>query len=143
MNSTGNALLYLKRAALTATFCLCAASAQVAVPQTAATSPPEIPGDAVRGEQLFTTAYRCYACHGYDAQTGERRLQPMRFTQQAFIRFVRNSPLPRMPAYAAVPEQDLADIFAYIRSIPIDAPKIEQTPLLRELRNRKLAAFEQ
>lgn len=94
-------------------------------------------GDAARGKPLFADTYNCYACHGFDAQTGERRLLPMNYPQEAFILFVQNSPLPQMPAFPDVPAQDLADIYAYIRSIPVDAPTIADVPLLNAIRDRK------
>jgi mono/diheme cytochrome c family protein len=99
-------------------------------------------GNAERGKPLFADTYNCYACHGFDAQTGERRLLPMSYTQDGFITFVQSSPLPNMPAYPDVPAQDLADIYAYIRSIPVDAPSIDELPLLRDLRARKKAMSE-
>jgi mono/diheme cytochrome c family protein len=99
-------------------------------------------GDAARGAGLFTTRFKCYACHGYDAQTGERRLQPMRYTQDAFIAFVQHSPLPQMPAYPDAGTGDLADIYAYILSLPIDAPDVANVPLLKEILDAKLAAME-
>lgn len=103
---------------------------------------PSLVGDAARGEPLYADTYNCYACHGFDAQTGERRLLPMNYTQEAFITFVQNSPLPNMPPYPDVPPQDLADIYAYIRSIPVDAPDLNSVPLLRDIRERKTAALE-
>jgi hypothetical protein len=66
---------------------------------------------------------------------------PLNYTQEGFITFVQSSPLPQMPAFPDVPEQDLADIYAYIRSIPVDAPAVEQVPLLQELLERKLEAL--
>jgi mono/diheme cytochrome c family protein len=99
-------------------------------------------GDAQRGGRLFTDTYNCYACHGFDAQTGQRRLKPMNYTQERFISFVRNSPLPQMPAFADVPARDLADIYAYILSIPVDAPEVSETPLLENILQRKLGAFD-
>ncbi|MBN1236945.1 MAG: c-type cytochrome [Gammaproteobacteria bacterium] len=108
-----------------------------------AQEPADLVGDADRGEAAYTHEYKCYACHGYDAQTGERRLLPMRYTQEGFITFVQNSPLPQMPAYPDVPAQALADIYAYIRTIPLDAPDVESVPLLKELRDAKAAEFEQ
>jgi mono/diheme cytochrome c family protein len=98
-------------------------------------------GDADRGRVLFTTTYKCYACHGYDAQTGERRLLPMNYTQEAFTTFVRRSPLPQMPAYPDMSSQALADVYAYIRSIPEDAPDVQDLPLLRGIRERKIDAL--
>lgn len=100
-------------------------------------------GDAARGAPLFADTYNCYACHGFDAQTGERRLLPMRYTQEGFITFVQRSPLPQMPAFPDVPAQDLADIYAYIRSLPEGAPSLDTLPLLKGIYERQLAALEE
>ena len=99
-----------------------------------------VTGDTTRGKQLFSDTFNCYACHGFDAQSGERRLVPMRFPQVGFITFVQNSPLPQMPAFPDASAQDLADIYAYIRTIPVDAPALADVPLLRDLLERKNAA---
>ena len=98
-------------------------------------------GNAQRGAKLFSDTYNCYACHGFDAQTGQRRLVPMKYTQEGFIAFVNRSPLPQMPAFADVPAQDLADIYAYIRSIPEDAPKVSDVPLLNDILQREMKAL--
>jgi mono/diheme cytochrome c family protein len=98
-------------------------------------------GDANRGRALFTTTYKCYACHGYDAQTGERRLLPMNYTQEGFTTFVQRSPLPQMPAYPDMSAQALADVYAYIKSMPIDAPDVEDVPLLRDVLDLKVDAL--
>jgi hypothetical protein len=42
-----------------------------------------------------------------------------------------------MPAYPDAPAQALADIYAYIRTIPVDAPALGEVPLLREILERK------
>ena len=102
----------------------------------------ETTGNAQRGETLFTTTYKCYACHGYDAQTGQRRLKPMNYTQAGFTTFVQNSPLPLMPAYPDVGGSDLADIYAYVLSIPVDAPEVTDIPLLRSILEDKLRAID-
>lgn len=93
----------------------------------------ETTGNAEHGKTLFTSTYKCYACHGFDAQTGQRRLRPMNYTQQGFTTFVQNSPLPQMPAFPDVADSDLADIYAYILTIPIDAPAVEDIPLLESI----------
>jgi mono/diheme cytochrome c family protein len=93
------------------------------------------------GEALFTTTYKCYACHGFDAQTGQRRLVPMRYTKEGFIMFVQNSPLPQMPAFADVPDGDLAAIYDYILTIPVDAPEVDDVPLLRDIAERQAEAL--
>ena len=94
-------------------------------------------GDAARGEPLFADTFNCYACHGFDAQSGERRLVPLNYTQEGFITFVQNSPLPNMPAFPDASPQQLADIYAYIRTIPADAPPLNELPLLREILERR------
>jgi mono/diheme cytochrome c family protein len=104
-------------------------------------APPSIAGDAQRGAPLFSDKYNCYACHGFDAQSGERRLVPMNYTQDGFITFVQNSPLPQMPRYPDASAQDLADIYAYIRTIPADAPAIDDVPELRDIRARQRQAL--
>jgi mono/diheme cytochrome c family protein len=98
-------------------------------------------GNAERGAKLFSDTYNCYACHGFDAQTGERRLVPMKYTQEGFIAFVNRSPLPQMPAFVDASAQDLADIYAYIRTIPEDAPKVSDVPLLKDILDRKMSAL--
>lgn len=114
-----------------------AAVALIAVALSAQAPSPAVVGDAARGEPLFADTFNCYACHGFDAQSGERRLLPMNYTQEGFITFVQNSPLPNMPAFPDASAQQLADIYAYIRTIPADAPPLSEVPLLRELLERK------
>lgn len=115
-----------------------AAAALIAVTLSAQAPSPAVLGDAARGEPLFADTFNCYACHGFDAQSGERRLVPMNYTQEGFITFVQNSPLPNMPAFPDASAQQLADIYAYIRTIPADAPPVSEVPLLRELLERKM-----
>jgi mono/diheme cytochrome c family protein len=113
-----------------------ASAALVGLASTLAQAQPgSATGDATRGANLFTSTYKCFACHGFDAQTGQRRLVPMNYTQDGFITFVQNSPLPQMPPYADVPDEDLADIYAYLRSIPVDAPEVEDIALLKGIRD--------
>ncbi len=100
---------------------------------TLAVEAQETTGNAERGKTYFSSTYNCYACHGFDAQTGQRRLKPMNYSQEGFITFVQNSPLPQMPAFPDVADQDLADIYAYILTIPIDAPSLDNLPLLQSI----------
>ena len=97
-------------------------------------------GDAARGKPLFSDTFNCYACHNFDAQSGERRLVPLNYTQEGFITFVQNSPLPNMPAFPDASPQQLADIYAYIRTIPADAPALRDVPLLSDVLQRKTRA---
>jgi mono/diheme cytochrome c family protein len=97
-------------------------------------------GDAARGRPLYADTFNCYACHGFDGQSGERRLVPMNYTQEGFITLVQTSPLPNMPAFPDAPAQALADIYAYIKTIAADAPAVSDVPLLRDILERKTRA---
>ena len=90
-------------------------------------------GDAKRGKMLFDQTYRCYACHGYDGETGSPRLVPMARTEEAFVAFVRKPPRPAMPSFADVPAQDLSDLYAYLKSLKSTALPAENIPLLRDI----------
>ena len=91
-------------------------------------------GDARRGEGFFTTTYKCYACHGYQGETGNPRLNPMQMNQTSFLAFVQSgSPSGAMPSYGDAPPQNLADVYAYIRSLPSDAQPADSIPLLEAI----------
>lgn len=100
----------------------------------------ELVGNAERGSELFLS-YKCYACHGYTGETGSTgvRLNPPRFERAAFMVYVRNpsgrrTPGGTMPAFAsdAVTDQVLADIYAYLVSLPSTSPPFEEIQLLAE-----------
>ena len=99
-------------------------------------NPATIEGDAANGAQLFTD-YTCYGCHGYTGETGlGPRLNPPRLRQAQFIAYLRNPPNPRqMPPYrqADVSDQKLADIYAYLVSLPSASPEAEDIPVLRNI----------
>ena len=103
---------------------------------TAAQAPAALEGDAERGAALFTD-YTCYGCHGYTGETGRGpRLNPPRLRQAQFIGYLRNPPNPRqMPPYrqAEVSDQKLADIYAFLESLPSASPDAEDVPVLRAL----------
>jgi mono/diheme cytochrome c family protein len=116
------------------------AFASVASPALLAQStqpPPPPTGDAKRGQELFDKTYKCYACHGYDGQTGTPRLVPMNRTQEAFVAYVRKPATPQMPKFVDPPEKDLVDVYAYIRSIPVAAPAPDSIPLLKGIIDRR------
>lgn len=123
--------LYLGSAALV----LCSA---IAAAQTPAPAPPT--GDAKHGKQLFEESLRCYACHGFDGQTGLPRLVPMARAQDAFVAYVRKPSVRGMPSFAATPDRDLIDVYAYIRSIPQAAPPVDSLPLLKAIVERRTKA---
>lgn len=105
--------------------------------QSPGTAPP---GNATRGKTLFEVTYKCYACHGYDGQTGSPRLVPMQRTQDAFVAYLRKPSTQGMPKFVDVPAQDLADVYAYIRSIPAAAPPLNNIPLLNDVLRRRSQA---
>src|SRR5215471_21797830 len=90
-------------------------------------------GDAERGKAAFLR-YGCYTCHGYDAQgVPGRKLAPNPLPYPAFSNFVRTSP-GEMPTFTqkVLPDQDLADIYAYLRSKPA-SPNAANIQLLQEV----------
>jgi ubiquinol-cytochrome c reductase cytochrome c subunit len=78
------------------------------------------PGNAVNGKKTFATD-GCYECHGYEGQGGSAgaRLAPRPIAFAAFVNYVRH-PTNQMPPYTAkvVSDQELADIYAFLLSIP-------------------------
>ena len=117
-----------------------ASGAFVAISLSAQQQSQAVVGDAVRGQPLYADTFNCYACHGFDAQSGERRLVPLNYTQEGFITFVQSSPLPNMPAFPDASAQQLADIYVYIRTIPADAPALGDVPLLRDILEQRTRA---
>ena len=92
-------------------------------------------GSAQNGKKLFM-ADGCYECHGRQgqgaAQTGAARIGPPQLSFEGFQNYIR-SPKNNMPPYSAkaVPEQDVADIYAFLKSIPMP-PKGKDIPLLNK-----------
>ena len=91
--------------------------------------------NAQNGKKLFL-ADGCYECHGREgqgaAQTGAARIGPPQLSFEGFQSYVRK-PTNQMPPYSskAVPDQDLADIYAFLKSIPMP-PKGKDIPLLNK-----------
>ncbi len=89
-------------------------------------------GNVTRGKKLFTS-YGCYECHGRAAQDGTGpRLGPDPIPFSALLSYVRH-PAGNMPPFTTkvASDQDLADIFAFLSSLP-EPPKLKDIPLLRE-----------
>jgi mono/diheme cytochrome c family protein len=120
------ALLFFVFAALFLSFA-------VARAQQSSDNPPS--GNAQNGKKLFMSD-GCYECHGRQgqgaAQTGAARIGPPQLSFEGFQTYVR-SPKNQMPPYTAkaLPDQDLADIYAYLKSIPMP-PKGKDIPLLNQ-----------
>jgi len=90
---------------------------QVAIGSVAA-----LAADAARGKILFTQKYGCYQCHGTEGQgsviTGPK-LAPNPIPYDALSAFIRTSS-GNMPPFREqiLPNADLEDIYAYLKSIP-------------------------
>ena len=125
--------------ATTAVFVIALATAVVAQNQPAAQLAPAT-GNAQRGKTLFETSLRCYACHGFDGQTGSPRLVPMARAEDVFLAYVRKPATQGMPSFVAIPEADLRDVYAYIRSIPQAAPNADSVPILKGVLDRRAKA---
>jgi ubiquinol-cytochrome c reductase cytochrome c subunit len=90
-------------------------------------------GNVEKGKALYAK-HGCWQCHGYVGQGGAagKPLAPKPMPYEAFNVFVRNSNGP-MPPYPKeiLSDADLADIHAYLASIP--APKdYKSIPLLNQ-----------
>ena len=98
-----------------------------------AQAPAPVAGNADTGKRLFS-AYYCYACHGTQGQgtSAGARLAPRPIAFAAFQKYLRQ-PTGQMPPYKAtvVPDQDLADLYAFLRSVPVSKPA-KEIPLLNQ-----------
>ena len=90
-------------------------------------------GNAKAGQALFMKV-GCYECHGNEGQGGAAGPRIGRSPMLAFRNFITYIRAPRgeMPPYSAkvIPEKDVADIYAYLASLP-PAPAVESIPLLK------------
>src|SRR2546430_15407634 len=90
-------------------------------------------GDAQNGKTLFMK-FGCYECHGREGQgsaaTGPR-LNQNPITYARFVAYIRK-PSGEMPPYTAkvVSDQQAADLFAYLQSLP-KPPAVDSIPLLK------------
>ena len=111
----------------------------IALFQTAAPAAPQgnaVPhGNIAAGKQLYMK-HTCYYCHGTAGQGGVAgaRVAVVARNAQSFIRYVRR-PSGQMPAYTdkILSDQELTDIFAFLRSLPPAKPASD-IPLLRSLK---------
>jgi mono/diheme cytochrome c family protein len=105
----------------------------IVLAQHAAAQPPLEPrGDAASGAKLFVDR-ACWQCHGLAAQGGGiagPRLAGRVQVWAAFAAYVRRPTEEMIPFTAKVlPDQELADIFAWLRSLP-PPPAVESLPVL-------------
>jgi len=108
----------------------------------APTSP--VTGNAASGKALFLT-YGCYACHGYNGETGARPFVGRwgnLATEQGFVAFLRGranvaplAPSTSMPNFAEseLSDKQAKDIYAYIRTFKSTAPELKDIPTLNTI----------
>jgi len=88
-------------------------------------------GSAEKGKSAYVK-HGCWQCHGFAGQGGVTgpKLAPNPLPLEALSAFVRNT-RGAMPPYqsAILSEADLADIHAYLQSLP-KAPDYKSIPLL-------------
>jgi mono/diheme cytochrome c family protein len=108
----------------------------------APTSP--VTGNAIAGKKLFYS-YGCYACHGYNGETGARPFVGRwgnLATEQEFMTFLRGRvnvapvvPSTSMPNFSqqSLPDKQAQDIYAYIRTFKSSAPDLKDVPTLNAI----------
>ncbi len=108
--------------------------------------PPASPitGDPVKGKQLYYE-YSCYACHGYNGETGARAFVGNwghLTTEEVFIQFLRaradvapENKSTLMPNFAesTLPDKQAKDIYAYIRTFKSTAPDLKDIPTMQAI----------
>ena len=113
--------------------------AAAALIMTTAASAADRAPSATRGKATFIRA-NCFSCHGTQGQGagGGTTLAPNPLPQEALTNFVRNTTSYRMPSYpeAALSDADLADIHAYLSSIP-KAASPDTIAILKNLKPTK------
>jgi mono/diheme cytochrome c family protein len=93
-------------------------------------------GNAENGKRLFLRD-GCWECHGYAGQ-GSRdgaRIASTALNAQGLIRYVRR-PSGAMPAYIdkVITDQELTDIWAYLKTLPGPKP-VKDIPILDQMKN--------
>ncbi len=92
-------------------------------------------GNAETGKKIFTKD-GCYECHGREGQGAAQgagpRIGPPQLSLEEFGKYV-HQPTGQMPPYTSkvLPDQDIADIYAYLQSRPKAKPS-KDIPLLNE-----------
>jgi mono/diheme cytochrome c family protein len=108
--------------------------------------PPTSPvtGNAANGKGLYFS-YGCYACHGYNGETGARPFVGRwgnLTTEETFLRFLRGranvaplTPSTSMPNFgeSSLSDKQAKDIYAYIRTFKSSAPDLKDIPVLNAI----------
>ena len=108
----------------------------------APTSP--VTGSPANGKALYYS-YSCYACHGYNGETGRAFVgnwSSNLASEENFIRFLRGranvapvTPSTSMPNFAenTMSDKQAKDIYAYIRTFKPAPPDVKDIPLLNQI----------
>lgn len=110
--------------------------------------PPTSPvtGDAANGKILYYN-YSCYACHGFNGETGRAFVGNWTFNlsnEAAFVAFLRYranvapaTPSTSMPNYdqKTLSDKQATDIYAFIRTFKSQAPELKDIPALAQIVN--------
>src|SRR5438105_10038610 len=106
------------------------------------TSP--VTGNSVNGKALYYS-YSCYACHGYNGETGRAFVgnwSSNLASEENFLRFLRGranvaplTPSASMPNFAenTLSDKQAKDIYAYIRTFKSAPPDFKNVPLLNQI----------
>jgi mono/diheme cytochrome c family protein len=129
--SSGGALLAF---VVAATFLLLpgnTARADTTIPIPQQEKPPA--GNNQNGKKLYIS-YGCFECHGHQAEgtsVGGPRLGPNPISFPVFSKYIRQ-PTGQMPPFTAkvTSDADLADIYAFLQSLP-QPPKADSIPALK------------
>jgi mono/diheme cytochrome c family protein len=103
-----------------------------------------VTGNAANGKGLYFS-YGCYACHGYNGETGARPFVGRwgnLATEETFLRFLRGranvaplTPSTSMPNFgeSSLSDKQAKDIYAYIRTFKNSAPDLKDIPVLNAI----------
>ena len=108
--------------------------------------PPTSPvtGNATEGKALYYS-FGCYACHGYNGETGARPFVGRwgnLSTEQAFLTLLRGRanvaplvPTTSMPNFSenSMSDKQARNIYAYIRTFKSTAPDLKDIPTLNAI----------
>jgi len=119
-----------------------------------AQEPAAVSGNAENGARLYFE-YTCYGCHGFNGQTGRMdfvgRPSPFLTSEEVFRVYLRarenvNPLLPStdMPSYPqnTLDDQNVSDLYAYIRSMQLDAPDITSISVFQSIIDSAQSPYE-
>ena len=112
---------------------LCSTAALGQAQKPAAQSAAAPAGNIDSGRKAFIQ-HGCFSCHGFSGEGGPgARLAQNPIPLQGFVQYVRR-PKRTMPPFGSdvVSDKELADIYAFIKSIP-PSPEPKNIPLLNNL----------